>query len=210
MAEFAVRSLAGGEIGEHRRLYTANPDAYAACVVQRFPAYYEVATFFDPDGTYAKRQRLVLGAFTNGKLVGTVGVQRTECPSETEIDGDRWDTFSEAFSEQDLTVFSTWTEALQRTFIGAPNGSLTLHSLAVDPEYRRMGVASRLVRAAVCELNEEERTYLYTEVVRTPWMIRLFESLSFVTIQKTLSLSERLEFGCWGSVLMQFRDSADN
>jgi len=200
MTEFAVHPLAEDEIAEHRQLYSAHPDAFSASVVQRFPAYDDVARFFDPDETYAKRQRLVLGAFTNRNLVGTVGIQRPECPSETEMIQDRWDAFFKTFSDHDLAVFNTWTKSLRRTFIGAPEGSLILHSLVVVPEYRRMGVASKLVRAALCELKEKERRCLYTEIVRATWAIRWFETLSFVTVQKTLSLSQRLEFGCWGSV----------
>lgn len=209
MAELTIRSLAKSELAEHRRLYAAYPDAYAASVVQCFPAYFDIARFFDPDGEYVNRQRLVLGAFINGELIGTVSVERTEPCRETELDEDQWNAFFEKFSTRDLDVFNTWNESLRRTIIGAPHGSLTLHSLSVTPAFRRMGIAPALIRAAISGLNDQERIHLYTETVRLRWLIRLFESLSFAVVQKTFSLSERLEYGCWGSVLMRFRDPPD-
>ena len=204
-----VRALSGSEIAQHRQLSNAHPDLYYSNLVKRFPRYHEIARIFYPDLAYAKHQRLVLGAFIGDTLVGTLAVGRSDAPVGTALQQHQWDEFFESFSQLELDYFNRCTASLMSTYINAPPGTLTLHSLAVDSRFRYRGVARHLIHEAVNHLDRDERDVLYVETFRIRWLVRLFKSCSFATVQKSLSLSERLQYGCWGSVLMRYIASSE-
>lgn len=207
MDEIAIRPLCRDEIAESWRLWARNPDAHSAYIVNRLPAFFEIAALFDPCRSYLRRQRFVLGAFDSGRMIGTVAVERSGTERGCELAEHEWDAIYTRFSERDLDIYDTLQSALSKTYIGAPDGSLTIHSLGVETEYRGKGIGTRLLLSAIDELDRDEHPSLYVEIARIRWLQNLCESVGFRVVRRTFSISERLEFGLWGSVLMRYAPS---
>lgn len=204
MRDVEVRSLDAAEIKLSRDIVGRYPDFHMCYLVERLPRFFGMGRMLDPDARYFQRQRLALGAFVAGAMIGTVAVEpvSNSLPTPTEYDEER---FFAMFSEQETVVYHTLLESFNKTFIGAPLGALTVHSLAVMPEYRQLGIARSLVRFAVNHLSAEERSALYIEFARLKWLVKFGASVGFAKVRQTFSLSERLEYGCWGSVLMRYQ-----
>ncbi len=207
MHEVVIRPLSESEVPLSRRLYARSPDREAMYLVERLPHFFDIADFLDPVGPYVARQLFVLGAFREDLLIGTVAVEKTSLSRNADIGEIGTDALLRRFSEHDILVYSTLAIAHRRIFIGAPEASLYIHSLSVDESRRRIGIATQLIRTAIELLNDQQRLSLYMEVPRLKWVQRWGESLGFRPLRKTLSLSQRLEFGCWGHVLMRYIQS---
>lgn len=210
MRETIIRSLEPSEVSTARELLHRNSDIHSRFLHERLPCYFDIASHFDPDEIFRRRQRLLLGAFDGDEMVGSVGV---ECASDhlpTELTNDEVDRLSNMFSDHQLSAFATLQNGVSKTYIGTPAGSLTVHSLTVESGYRHNGVARSLVQQAIASLDLSERRSLYIEVARLRWLKRFVESLGFLTVRKTFSLSERLQFGCWGALLLQYAPTATN
>ena len=76
--------------------------------------------------------------------------------------------------------------------------------MSVATDYRRKGLASKLVDYAISELSDVDRKRLFVETARRTYLVNLFARHSFRVVRKSFSLSEWLEYGEWGSVLMQY------
>jgi GNAT superfamily N-acetyltransferase len=205
MHNVEIRPLRDSEIQSSREMVAQNPDFHARYVVSRLPSFFAIARKLDPDSAYLKRQRLNVGAFYTGELIGTASVERvTEKPfSELSDEDNKW--FSLAFTEHEVKVYDTLQQSLCKTIIGAPIGSLSIHSLAVSLDNRNQGVARHLLRYIIDSLSERERLLLHIEFAKLKWLQRFGRSLGFKTVRHTFSLSERLEYGCFGSVLMRYQ-----
>lgn len=204
-----IRTLDASEIGSARDLFCRYVDFHARHVVERLPAFFDIARLLDPDTAFAERQRVVVGACIERNMVGAVAIQRTQGLEALDLDDLHpiWDKYS----DHDLDVYCTLNESLARTCIGTPPNTLMVHSLAVRPEYRRCGIARSLLAHAIAGLAPEERSSLYIETARVKWLVKICTKLGFSPVRKTLSLSERLEYGYWGSVLLTYQpEGADN
>ena len=205
MSSVAIRHVDQPDYQVTRELTALYPDLHARYVVERLPAFFSIAHFFDPPRMYAARQKLVLGAYNSKTLVGAVAVQTVQDLPEVGARENQWNVFFSRFTQHDLDVYTELTMALLKTYIGSPIGSLCLHSLTVSPEYRGRGIAKRLIETLLCELDDVDREILYVETARNTKLTRLFESTGFRSVRKTFSISERFEFGCWGSNLLKYR-----
>lgn len=146
-----------------------------------------------------------MGAFFGGDLIGTASVEHVNdeaSPERSEEDDER---FWATFSDHEVNVFNTHQDSFCKTIIGAPAGSLSVHSLAVSPGNRHRGTARSLIQFIIDSLTETERLSLYVEFARLTWLRRFGRSLGFSIVRQTFSISERLEYGCWGSILMQYQ-----
>ena len=203
LAEIEIRTLFAREVGGHRQLCTSFPDPHLAVLLRAFPKFPDIAQFFEPDDMYRRRQLLLVGAFSANRMVGTVAIQVNARHPSAESTGDEWDKFFGRFSQQELSAFDTWSASLQRTYLLAPENALTLHSMAVATDHRRQGLASKLIEYAVSELSEVDRKRLFVETARQGYLVNLYAKHNFRVVRKSCSLSEWLEYGQWGSVLMQ-------
>lgn len=201
------RTLSKNDVSIHRDLVGANPDLHLDAILRSFPRFQDMARYFDPDETYWMRQRLILGAFDADRIVGTVAIQCSNILEEREFTDREWACFFDRFSEHELDVYNTWTSSYSKTFLLAPENSLTLHSLAVSASYRRNGIARKLIEKAASLLERNECEHLYTETARVDRLVKMFRDLRFKVVRKSFSWSERLEYGQWGSVLMQYEET---
>ncbi len=204
MCSISIKRLGFSDVQASRELVALYPDLHAQYVVERLPAFFSIAHFLDPLRNYAARQKLILGAYSSQELVGTVAVQTAEDLSEQILREDQWTVFFSRFTQHDLDVYSELSSALMKTYIGAPSGSLTLHSLTVASEHRRRGIGRKLVETLLRELDSRDHEALYVETARGANLARLFEAVGFRSVRKTFSFSQRLEFGCWGSNLLKY------
>lgn len=207
MCKTELRLLDVSEVAAARDLYNAFPGYHASYVLQRQPEFFNIARLFDPDPTFFAHQRLVVGAFVHNQLIGTVSVELATELTEANLPSHH--EFWERYGQHDLDVYSTLNESLTQTYIGTPNGAYTIHSLAVTPDHRRKGIATALLRYVIRALTQEEKTLLYIEFARHKSLIKLGAAVGFAPVRKTFSLSERLEYGCWGSVLMRYATQRD-
>lgn len=205
MRELAIRSLDVSEFCLARDIAIQNIDFHARYVVERLPTFFDIARELDPDAQFGNRQRLFAGAFIADKMIGTVAVERVSDTSFPERSTDEDERFWNRFTEHDTSVYDTLQSSLNKTLIGAPVGSLSIHSLCVSPSYRRCGIARSLVRHVITCLDANEQLSLYIEFARLKWLRRFGVSLGFTTVRQTFSISERMEYGCWGSVLMRYQ-----
>lgn len=202
MHEPELRMLDASEVSAARDLCSANPDIHARYIVERQPVFFDIARLFDPDDRFFNRQRLVVGAFVQDQLIGTVAVETTSAMTATDLPDNH--EFWDRYGQHDLDLFTTLYESLTRTYIGAPNGALTIHSLSVALAHRRNGIASALLQCVINALTQDEKASLYIECARRRSLTMLGRSVGFACERKTFSFSERLEYGCWGSVLMRY------
>lgn len=209
MHDMVIRELDSHEISLARELTRSNPDLHSQCLVNQLSKYNEMMLDIFPDEELGKRQRLVVGAFFADKIIGTVGVERTTSTPLPERTSEEDERFHAKYTQYERTRFLTLWSNLCRTYIGAPDGSLTIHSLAVATDHRRGGLARTLVNYAIDSLDETERCSLYIEFARRKFLTRFGTSLGFKTVHKTFLISERLQFGCWGSVLMRYQGSVE-
>lgn len=79
-----------------------------------------------------------------------------------------------------------------------------MHSLSVAPPFRRTGLATHLIGLAIDELSADEKKELYVETARQRYLVKLFSKQRFRIVRKSFSISEKLEYGQWGSVLMKY------
>ena len=209
MHRVEIRSLKEPELPLARDMAAQYPDFHARYVVERLPSFFRIARDLDSDPAYWGRQRLVVGAFFEDDMIGTASVEpvtKQTSPERTEEEDER---FWAAFTDHEASVFDTLQQSLCTTIIDAPVGSLSIHSLAVLPAHRKQGTARSLVRFIIDALEETERSSLYIEFARLKWLRQFGCSLGFTIVRQTFSISERLEYGCWGSILMRYqcRDS---
>jgi len=204
LTEIDIRTLNAEETRSHRELASTFPDQHLAVVLHALPRYSEMTWLFENDEEYFKRQRLILGAFESNRLIGTVAIQKTTPRDAAEWSEDQWNVFYDRFTQTEFDAFDTWNSSLSKTFLNAPHHSLALHSLAVSPKYRRRSVATRLISAVISNLSSEERNFLFAETARRGYLTNLFVKNGFRAIRRSFSLSERLEYGQWGSVLMRY------
>lgn len=202
-SQVPIRVVQSREYADTRILVNRNPDPHAAVIGERFGKYLSMSRYLDPIDAYAQRQRLVVAAFEGTRMIGTAAVD-TGIATAPEISEASWSEFASHFTEQNLAIYSHLNCSLLETYIGTPQGGLTLHSLAVDSGFRRAGVAKALLRFLLAQLSTEDKRMLYVETARLSWRARLFESVGFRIRRKTISLHERIEFGSWGSVLLQY------
>ncbi len=202
MHDIVVHSLDWAEISAARDMTSSLVDFHARYVVERLPAFFEIARILDPDTEYRKRQRLVVGAFLGEEIIGTVAVERQVELSAPELPDHH--VFWKRFTEHDLNVYCTLNDSLRKTYLGAPQDSLAVHSLAVRPDFRQRGIARSLLEYVLADLNSSELASLYIEFARIKWLCKFGASPGFEAVRRTFSISERLEYGCWGSVLMQY------
>ncbi len=202
MDGLTFRDLDESEASSARDLFCTHTDFHARHVVARLPAYFDIARHLEPDEVFFARQRIVAGAFLDRTLIGTIAIEPTHSIHEVDlVDSDAiWDRFT----EHEVNVYCTLTADLERTYIGAPPNTLTAHSLAVHPDHRRRGIARSLLVHTLAALTHAEQRSLYIETARNKHLVRLCESVGFVPVRRTFSLSERLGFGSWGSVLFRY------
>ena len=205
MHDVVIRSVDGSEVRTARNLSNSNVDFHARYVAERLPTYFDIARVLEPDAEFAERQRLIVGAFLGDEIIGTVAVERQVDLPALELPDDH--VFWQRFTEHDLHVYCALNDSLCKTYIGAPQDSLAIHSLAVRSDCRQRGIARSLLEYAIGELEHDERISLYIEFARIKWLCRFGDSLGFETVRRTFSISERLEYGCWGSVLMRYARS---
>lgn len=204
MSKTVYRTLQTEEVNHARQLFNRNPDVFAAYALERLPCFYELADTLESVPVFVAKQRLMLGAFSSNCLVGSVFVRPVNTPSEHEVSETDWELAQTRFSEHELNVYCTLASDLKKGMIDAPSGSLLIHSLCVEREHRGQGIAAKLLTEATNRLSVEEQTVLYVKVARNRGHIRMCESLGFRIVRKRLSLSDRLQFGCWGSTLLQY------
>lgn len=205
MRDLEIRSLDTLEFSLARDIASRNTDLHTRYVVERLPTFFDIARDLDPDALYGGRQRLLAGAFIGGKMIGTVAIERVSDAVFPERTADEEDRFWDRFTEHEVSVYETLQSSLNKTLIGAPSGSSTIHSLGISPAHRRCGVARSLLQHAITCLDASEQLSLYIEFARLKWLRQFGVSLGFSTVRQTFSISERLEFGCWGSVLMRYQ-----
>lgn len=205
-----IRVLRSGEYADSRQLIEQNSDPHIAAISQRFDKYRSIAQFLDPDDAYALRQRIVVGAFDETNMIGTLAVDSGRVGTDHELSDASWTEFWNVFTLQEFETYTRLNRLLADTYIGAPPGALTVHSLAVHRSYRRAGVAKSLLCSLFDLLDADEKRRLYVETARSLWRARLFESVGFEVVRKSFSIYGRVEFGFWGSVLLQYTaDTAD-
>lgn len=205
MGSLKIRSLDSHEVSRARDIVNQNHDLHCRYVVKRLPDYFNIVRELYSDAQFGDRQRLLVGAFSGEKMIGTVAAERVSdlpLPKRTEDDDKRFRT---RFTEHEMTVYQTLETDLAATYIGAPAGSLIIHSLGVSTSHRRGGVARSLVDHAIKSLDDNEQLSLHIEFARIKWLEQFGTSLGFSTIRKTFSFTERLQYGCWGSVLMRYQ-----
>lgn len=205
MLDVEIRTLEALEVGRSRDLVNRYTDFHTKCVAARLPSFFDITRELNPDAQYGDRQRVVTGAFSGGELVGTVAVEAVTDASIPDRTMEQEERFWSRFSEHDAGVYDALICSLDKTLIGSPVGSLTLHSLAVSPAFRRRGIARSLLYHTIESLDADEQLSLYIEFARLKGLRSLGASLGFSTVRQTFSISERLEYGCWGSVLMRYR-----
>ena len=198
------RTLEGAEVDEARRLSNCNPDVFSAYALDRLPCVFEIAGSLEPASDFRAKQRLILGAFQSDRIVGALFIESVDRLAEIETSKASWDIVLSRFTEHEVNVYRTLVADWGRAMIGAPDGSLSIHSLCVAREHRQKGIATALLREAVDRLRDDERSSLYIEVARIRSYRRLCESAGFRIVSKRLSLSDRLQFGCWGTALFKF------
>lgn len=203
LAEIELRPLFDREVAVHREHCNSYPDSHLAVLLRVFPKFPEIVRFFESDHVYRRRQLLLVGAFSASGMVGTVAIQMNAPHQSAGLTDDEWGKFFGRFSQQELKAFDTWSASLQKTYLLAPANALTLHSLAVATDYRRKGLAGKLIDYAVSELSQVDRKRLFVETARQSYLVNLFAKHNFRVVRKSCSLSEWLEYGQWGSVLMQ-------
>lgn len=202
-----IRPLAVEDIANVRRLQALAPSKHLLYTISRFPRYFEAIGIVDPPSEFLRRQCHALGLFENGGLVGTIALERMKAEAVAEpAKKDRVDEFCREFTEHDALVFDTLNASLLRTYIGAPDGSYVVHSLHVHPQFRRRGFATELMKSILNACAPEQRENLYLETAREKHLQVFIESFGFRCIKRTVSLSERLEYGTWGSLLFRYTE----
>lgn len=195
-----IRTLFDGEVAAAQELSNRIPDVFTAYLQERLPNFFEISEVVDPP----REPRLAVGAYDEGRLVGAASVSVALGPDAWKDVQHDWDAIEERFSNHELGVYFTLLGDWNRALIGAPEGSLFVHSLCVEPSHRGRGVGRRLVAGAIERLETAERGTLFMEVARRRGWRRFCEPLGFRAMRRTLSLSDRLQFGCWGVVLLKY------
>ena len=208
LAGVEIKLLSEREVLEHRLLSMAYPDAHLAVVLRAFPRFAEIYRIFDPDSLYWRRQRLIIGAFSAGEMVGTIAVQNSNPQQALEWSDAQWESFFHHFSHEELNTYDTWNASLWKTSLCAPENSHLMHSLSVAPSFRLTGLATKLIGMAIAELSQNEKKELFVETARHRYLEKLFSKHGFRVVRKSFSISEKLEYGQWGSILM--RHEADD
>lgn len=201
MNGLVFRTLEEDEVEEARQLSNRTPDVFAAHALARLPCFFEIADLFVTVPVFIAKQRIMLGPFHGQRLIGVVFVSAIHRLAElgsTDVD---WNPVLARFSEHEAQVFCTLAADWSKLLIGAPDGSLSLHTLCVALEYRGRRIATKLISEAITLLSDDERSSLYIEVARISSHLRMCKSAGFQIVRKSLSLSARLHFGCWGSAL---------
>lgn len=206
----SIRRLDSSEIAVARSLYNSYPDWHAQRVYDWFPKFPEIERLQLPDERLVANTKFGLGAFDGSDLVASIlcvcqSGLTNQALTESEEEA-LWDNVS----DEELERYQVLYESYWRTFIGAPDDALLLSSLSVAEGYRRQGLARRLICEAIETVPESERELAYIEVARIRWLQRLCETTGFRLERKTFSVSERLEYGCWGSALYRYRPDADS
>lgn len=204
MDEVEYRVLQVDEVDDARKLSRRNPDLFASYALDRLPAFYDIADMAEPASSYAENQRLMVGAFCDREIVGAVFVSQPGLPSASKASMDAWDAVLEHYSEHELNVFSTLSLEMLRAVIDSPYDSLLVHTLCVDHSYRRTGVARKLLSEVIERLTKMEHSMLYIKIARIRHHVRLCEKLGFKVVKQRFSISDRLQFGCWGSTLLRY------
>jgi ribosomal protein S18 acetylase RimI-like enzyme len=192
LAGLEIKQLSERDVTAHRWLSNAFPDIHLAVLLRAFPRFSEICRYFDPDPLYWHRQRLIIGAFSGGEIVGTVAIQKSKLQQIPEWSEADWERFFTQFSQQELNIYKTWNTSLSKTFIWAPENSLTMHSLSVAPPFRRTGLATHLIGLAIAELSQDEKRKLYVETARQRYLVKLFSKHRFKIVRKSFSISEKL------------------
>ncbi|TWT78468.1 Acetyltransferase (GNAT) family protein [Posidoniimonas polymericola] len=198
-----IRRLSDAEAPDADALTLRNPDPFGVYLQARQPNFFELCDAITASVCGRDDVLACLGAFVNGQLTGVASLGRVNRDIAIGAIPD-WDALLEQHSEHDLnvcvTLWNDWTQAV----IGAPHGSLCVQTLCVDAAYRRRGIATALVGALIDLLPTHGQSQLYMETMRTRSAVRFGRRLGFGVRRRTLSLSNRLRFGHWGTLLMVY------
>lgn len=203
LAGVEIKLLTEREVRVHRLFNLVYPDAHLEVVLRAFPKFAEILRIFDPDTLYWGRQRLIIGAFSEGEMVGTIAVQNPNSQQALEWSDAQWARFFLHFSHEELNKYDTWNTSLLKTSLRAPENAYLMHSLSVAPSFRLTGLATKLIGLAIAELSQNEKKELFVETARHRYLEKLFSKHGFRVVRKSFSISEKLEYGQWGSILMR-------
>jgi GNAT superfamily N-acetyltransferase len=207
MINYQVRKINLSEIESARCLQINNLDKHHLVLIKKFPRYFESSFILCPNDEYYKTQYLVLGAFKNEEIIGTISVvYYDEEYKNRQISEKANEEYWETFTEDESKRLNILTNRLRKTYINPPIGSYLIQDLNVSDVYRKNGVASRLISEVIKSLEVENRKKLYIEVERVQWYYNFLNKLKFECVKKTLSLKEKLFFNSWGSMLFIYRE----
>lgn len=201
--------LAAEDVPAVRRLQRIAPDPHSGSILQQFPRYFEAISILDPGPKYFARNVYVVGAIFDEQIVGTVALMQMPEPEFT-LQTSEADSaaFWESFSEEEARQYERHAYSHFETVIGAPPGSFLVHSLHVSPEFQRRGIAERLLRFLIDQLQPGQVDELYIEIARGVPLNSLLHRLGFVPIKDTHSAVEHSRYGVWGSILLKYKSLA--
>jgi ribosomal protein S18 acetylase RimI-like enzyme len=204
MSDVTFRELELADVNAARRLSNQNPDVFGRYAIERLPEFWEIADMAQPATALAAQQRLMLGAFHGDRIVGAAFVMPAALQLNYVADEEIWERVRAKFTDQVVNIYATLYSDMVSSMIKSPSEGLLVHTLCVDSAFRRQGVARRLLLEATKSLSASELAALYVQVARTKGHRRLCESVGFKVLRLRFSFSDRLQFGIWGSILLQF------